>query len=97
MIKLHTMELSINVNYVQLLKLARQLPYKYKKKLTREMEKDLKKISLEPTKLRGPKGENETEELNELQRLLLKGPIMSKAQFERVKQLRKDFDKWLNP
>ena len=75
------MELSININYVQLLKLARQLPYKYKKKLSREIEKDLEKINLERTRLHHKKCESETEEPNELQQLLLKGPIMSEETF----------------
>ena len=90
------MELSINIKYDQLLKLARQLPYKYKKKLSREMEKDLKKINLERSDLRDSTCENKTEEPNELQQLLLKGPIMSEEQFDQFRQLRKDFDKWLN-
>lgn len=96
MIRLITMELSINIKYDQLLKLARQLPYKYKKKLSREIEKDLKKIKPKRTDLIDAKYENETKEPNELQQLLLKGPIMSEEQFDRLKQLRKDFDKWLN-
>jgi hypothetical protein len=96
MIRSITMELSINIKYAQLLKLARKLPYKYKKKLSREMEKDLKKINLEQTNLRDSTCENETEEPNELQRFLLEGPIMSEEQFDQLRQFRKDFDKWLN-
>lgn len=90
------MELSINIKYPQLLKLARQLPYRDKKKLSREMEKDLKRINRKRTNLRDSQYENDAEEPNDLQRLLLKGPIMSDEQFDRLKQLRKDFDKWLN-
>ncbi len=91
-----TMELSINIKYAQLLKLARQLPYKYKKKLSREMEKDLKTTNRQGTNLPNSTCGNETEEPNELQRFLLKGPIMSEEQFDQFRQLRKDFDKWLN-
>lgn len=69
---------------------------KYKKKLSREIEKDLKKINLERTSLHRKKCESETEEPNELQQLLLKGPIMSEEQFNRVKQPRRDLNKWLN-
>jgi hypothetical protein len=90
------MELSINIKYIQLLKLAKQLPYKYKKRLSRAIENDLKKINRERTGFGDSKDETETEELNELQRLLLDGPIMSEEQFHQVRQLRKDFDKWLN-
>lgn len=90
------MELSININYAQLLKLARQLPYKYKKKLSSEMEKELKKINGEQTRQHDSSCEKESEEPNEFQQLLLNGPIMSDEQFDRLRQLRKDFDKWLN-
>jgi hypothetical protein len=38
----------------------------------------------------------DNDELNDLQRFLLHGPIMSNDQFEDFKKLRKDFDKWLN-
>ncbi|MDQ1351456.1 MAG: hypothetical protein QG657_1758 [Acidobacteriota bacterium] len=90
------MELSIDIGYIQLVKLARQLPYKYKKKLSREMERDLKQINLEQANLRGVKRKTGAKEPNELQRFLLNGPTMSDEQFDRLRQLRKDFDKWLN-
>ncbi len=87
------MELNLNINYYQVLKLVRQLPYKYKKKLSNEITEDLKE------KQAGhhvTKHKNESEESNELQHLLLDGPIMTDEQFKQFKQLRKDFDKWLN-
>lgn len=88
------MELKINIEYDQVLKLARQLPYKYKKKLTREIEKDLKAESEENTD-GSTKYQSESEDLNELQQFLLQGPLMSDEQFDRFKKLRKDFNRWL--
>ena len=83
------MELTINIGYDQVLKLARQLPYRERKKLTLEIERDLK------TKKKKKTTANDSEEINELQRLLLKGPVMSDEQFEDFKKLRKNFNKWL--
>ena len=83
------MELTINIGYDQVLKLARQLPYRERKKLTLEIERDLK------TKKKKKTTANDLEEINELQRLLLKGPVMSDEQFEDFKKLRKNFNKWL--
>jgi len=88
------MELTINIEYDQVLKLARQLPYKYKKKLTREIEKDLKAENEEKTDA-GTKYRSGSEDLNELQQFLLQGPLMSDEQFDSFKKLRKDFNRWL--
>lgn len=83
------MELTINIGYDQVLKLARQLPYQERKKLTLEIERDLKRKKNKKTTA------NDSEKINELQRLLLKGPVMSDEQFEDFKKLRKNFNKWL--
>jgi hypothetical protein len=87
------MEFTIDINYEQVLKLARQLPYNYKKKLTQEIEKDLRTKNEE--KIIAGEPENENEDLNELQRFLLRGPVMSDEQFDDFKKLRKDFNRWL--
>ena len=89
------MELTININHEQVLKLARQLPYNYKKKLTREIEKDLRTKNEEKVTAGEPESENENEDLDELQRFLLQGPVMSDEQFDDFKKLRKDFNRWL--
>lgn len=89
------MELTIDIKYDQILELARQLPNKYKKKLSQEIEKDLKKKNEGKIKIQDIKYENENEETNELQQLLLEGPIMSDEQFDDFKKLRKAFNKWL--
>jgi hypothetical protein len=88
------MELTINIEYDQVLKLARQLPYKYKRKLTREIEKDLKAENEEKTD-GNTKYQSGSEDLNELQQFLLQGPLMSDEQFDGFKKLRKDFNRWL--
>jgi hypothetical protein len=90
------MELTIDIKYDQILELARQLPNKYKKKLSQEIEKDLKKKNEGTIKIQDIKYESENEETNELQQLLLEGPIMSDEQFDDFKKLRKAFNKWLN-
>ena len=84
------MEFTIDIKYEQLLKLARQLPHKYKKKLSREIEKDL----TDEMKYKDEIG-NESEDLDELQTFLLQGPVMSDEQFDNFKKLRKDFNRWL--
>ena len=89
------MELTIDINYEQVLKLARQLPYNYKKKLTREIEKDLRTKNEEKITTGEPESEDKNEDLNELQRFLLQGPVMSDEQFDDFKKLRKDFNRWL--
>ncbi len=81
------MELSINLGYEQILQLVKGLPYSQKEKLTREIERDLK------TKKR--KETNDGESLNDLQQLLLYGPLMSDEQYNDFKVLRKDFAKWI--
>jgi hypothetical protein len=90
------MELTIDIKYDQILELARQLPNRYKKKLSQEIEKDLKKKNEEKIKIPDTKYESENDETNELQRFLLEGPIMSDEQFDDFKKLRKAFNKWLN-
>lgn len=89
------MELTIDIKYDQILELARQLPNKYKKRLSQEIEKDLKKKNERKIKIPDIKYESENEETNELQKLLLEGPIMSDEQFDDFKKLRKAFNKWL--
>lgn len=74
MLNSYNMEFKIDISCEQILSLVRQLPYKYKKKLAQEIEKDLRA---------------EDEELNELQRFLLQGPVMSDEQFDEFKKLRK--------
>jgi len=81
------MELSINLEYEQILQLVKGLPYSQKRKLTREIEKDLK-----PRKRKQASG---GESLNELQQLLLNGPLMSDEQYNEFNVLRKDFAKWI--
>lgn len=81
------MELSINLEYEQILQLVKRLPYNQKEKLTREIERDLK------TKKR--KKTSGSESLNELQQLLLNGPLMSDEQYNEFNVLRKDFAKWI--
>lgn len=85
------MELTIDIKYDQILELARQLPNKYKKRLSQEIEKDLKKKSEGKIKISDIKYESENEETKELQQLLLEGPIMSDEQFDNFKKLRKAF------
>lgn len=89
------MELTIDIKYDQILELARQLPNKYKKRLSQEIEKDLKKKNEGKIKIQDIKYESENDETNELQQLLLEGPIMSDEQFDDFKKLRKAFNKWL--
>lgn len=83
------MELSINIEYEQLLQLIKGLPYNQKKKLTREIEKDLK------TKTKRKGKSNGSEEMDEFQQFLLQGPFMSDEQYSDYKALRKDFVKWI--
>lgn len=83
------MELSINIEYEQLLKLVKGLPYNQKKRLTREIEKDLKNKNKKSSKADG------NGELNEFQHFLLQGPLMSDEQYKDFKSLRKDFAKWI--
>lgn len=86
------MELTIDFKYDQILKLVKQLPYNYKKKLTLDIEKDIKP----QTKKEKTTQDTGDEEYNDLQRFLLQGPLMSKEQFDTFKDLRKDFNRWLN-
>ena len=88
-VKYVSMELSINIKYEQLLKLVKGLPYNQKKRLTREIEKDLKNRNKKSSKANGD------EELNEFQQFLLQGPLMSDEQYKDFKSLRKDFAKWI--
>ncbi len=88
-VKYVSMELSINIEYEQLLKLVKGLPYNQKKRLTREIEKDLKNRNKKSSKPNG------NEELNEFQQFLLQGPLMSDEQYKDFKSLRKDFAKWI--
>lgn len=83
------MELSINIEYEQLLQLVKGLPYSQKKRLTREIEKDLKTGNKKKGKSNGG------EEINEFQQFLLQGPFMSDDQYSDFKSLRKDFAKWI--
>lgn len=85
------MELTIDIKYDQILELARQLPNKYKKRLSQEIELDLKKKNEGKIKIPDIKYESENDETNELQQLLLEGPIMSDEQYDDFKKLRKAF------
>ena len=84
------MELTIDAEYDQVLKRARQLPYNFKVKLSREIQKDVirqtKPDSITPRK--GRAGEWNNGDLNEFQKLILKGPSMSNEQFDDFKNLR---------
>jgi len=74
------MEITINLEYDQLLRLVKQLPKKDKKRLTLEIEKEIKKkdkSSIKTTK---------ADETNEFQRLLLRGPVMTDDQFNDFKE-----------
>jgi hypothetical protein len=83
------MEMTINIGYDQVLKLASQLPYKDKKKLTRAIERDLE------ARKKKAAAANGEEELSELQRLILQGPVMTDEQFNDFKAMRKSFNKWI--
>ena len=80
------MELRINLGYEQILQLVRQLPRFEKQRLTHEIERELSEEA--------PQAE-ETVEFDELQKLLLNGPVMSDEQFEQFKELRKGLNAWI--
>jgi hypothetical protein len=83
------MELRIDIEYNQLLKLVKQLPYNEKKKLTLEIEKELKEKNKKKAKNFDKKN------LTEFQDFLLQGPLMSDDQYNDFKELRKDFTRWI--
>jgi hypothetical protein len=83
------MELVIDVNYDQVWRLVNQLPESDKRRLTKELERNIGDKS---------SAQSETQDFNELtdfQEFLLQGPTMSDGQLEDYKELRKNFDKWL--
>jgi hypothetical protein len=84
------MELTLDIEYEQVLKLVRQLPYRYKKKLDLEIRKDLEQINTVRKKQSDSNGK-----FNEFQRFVLDGPVMADEQYEDFKGLRKDFNRWL--
>ncbi len=77
------MEPRMNVEYNQVLSMVKQLPDDEKKRLTLEIEKDLKEKS------------ERKMDVDEFRAFLLKGPVMSNEQFNDFKELRKDFARWL--
>lgn len=82
----YSMELRINLGYEQILQLVKQLPRFEKQRLTHEIEREL----------RGEDSQSEeTVELDEFQKLLLNGPVMSDEQFEQFKALRKGLNAWI--
>lgn len=89
------MELTIELEYDQILKIARQLPVNYKKRLSREIEKDLRSQKDRKTASDSRENESNDQDLNEFQQLLLRGPVMSDDQFENFKTLREDFNRWI--
>ncbi|MEA3447139.1 MAG: hypothetical protein U9Q98_01655 [Bacteroidota bacterium] len=81
------MELRINIRYEQILNLVKQLSYNDKKKLKTEVEDELFSQKRTPKIL-----DNES---IEFRKFLLQGPIMADEQFENYKQLRKNFNQWI--
>lgn len=85
------MELTINLEYEQILKLVRQLPYSEKKKLSLYIMQELNTWRSRNR----DKSHDSSEGLNEFQKILLDGPKMTDEQFEHFNLLRKDFNRWL--
>jgi hypothetical protein len=80
------MELRINLGYEQILQLVRQLPRFEKQRLTHEIERELSEEGQQTEK---------AGKIDEFQKLLLNGPVMSDEQFEQFKELRKGLNTWI--
>lgn len=78
------MQVRVNIEYDEVLRLIKQLPYKEKQRLSSEIARDLH-----------PEKEIENIEVKEFQDFLLQGPVMSDGQFREFKELRKDFARWI--
>ena len=75
------MELRINIEVNQILKLIRQMPTEHRLKIKKELDKEVKKKTIS----------NKDSGLTEL---LLSGPIMNNEEKENFKNLQKYFDLW---
>jgi len=75
------MELSLNIGYEQLLFLIKQLPANQIEKLKNDIEINYKFVQSE-------------QEISEFQKFLLKGPVMSKEQYNTFLENRKHFNQW---
>lgn len=75
------MELTVNLNYEEVIKLIKQLPASKIKQL--KLNLDDKFINSKASK-----------EINNFQKFLLKGPIMSDKQYLEFKENRKLFNQW---
>jgi len=75
------MELTLNINYEQIVNLIRQLPSNQIAKITREFSESY--IS-----------EKAKTEISDFQKFILSGPIMSDEQHSSFKQQRQHFNTW---
>jgi len=75
------MELKIDIEYEQLLKLAKQLPAAKIVQLKAELSDNLIEKKSEA-------------DISEFQNFLLKGPVMSDTQYEQFVENRKWFNQW---
>ena len=75
------MELRVNLQLNQIIKLIKQLPKEQKETIKKEIDKELKAAPL-------------NKENKELTELLLDGPVMSEDEEKRLTEFNEEFDKW---
>ena len=75
------MQLTVNIQYEQLIKIIRHLPANQHARLKSDLDDNI------------AESKSETERA-EFQNFLLKGPIMTDAQYDAFKENRKVFNQW---
>ena len=75
------MELTLNLEYAQIIDLVRQLPANQIEKIKKELTENHT-----PTKTKV--------EISDFQRFILSGPVMSNDQYQAFKQHRQQFNIW---
>ncbi len=75
------MQLTVNIQYEQLINIIRHLPANQLAKIKSDLDNNI------------AASKSETERTN-FQKFLLKGPVMSDAQYILYKENRKTFNKW---
>ncbi len=88
-IKFVIMELNLVIDYQQLFNLVKQLPYKTKIKLFKDLLPEINSSKIKTESI------NKEEDYNDFQKLLINGPVMSDEQFNNYKNLRENLNKWI--
>jgi hypothetical protein len=78
------MEVTLNLEYRQILDIVRQLPVNQIERIKRELNENFSQTKT-------------TSEISDFQKFILTGPVMSDGQHQIFKQQREQFNSWRTP